>query len=122
MMEVKTDNEQQTIPSPPLIPQLLPRIIILPIAPIPHHEIQRTRPAQDLASRPWQLPAIQVGLWYGLELPIILRTQRLSEAARYVDEWVIESCRSCLQNTDGYVGVLGQAGGDDQPCGSSADY
>lgn len=78
-------NSQQLIPSPTLIPHLLPRIIILPTPPIPSHEIQRTRPTQHLPARKLQLPSTDSFLRRRLKLPVIRAAQRLAELAGDVD-------------------------------------
>jgi hypothetical protein len=114
-------DSQQPIPSPSLIPQRFPLIIILSAPAIPRHEIQRTRPPKHSASRPRQLPPVDSRLLGRLKLPIIARAQVLAKATWDVDYRIVECGWPSLQDADPEIWGFGKASRDYKACGAAAD-
>lgn len=114
IMRLVIEHPQQPFPTPPLSSQFLPSVIILPATPVPRHKIQCTRPTQHPPSRPRQTPAIQSRLRCRVELPVIIRAQRLPKATWHVDLWIVESCGAGFEDTNRDIRVLRESGRDDE--------
>src|SRR5690606_6167758 len=107
--------------TPTLKAELAPEIVVARMAADVDHAVDRGRPAKHLAARPEELAVVQIGLAFGVVVPVDkVGSDELADARRHMDE-KIRILAARLQQQNLVIRILRQPAGENATGAARAD-